>query len=56
MKQLQLCRAPRCLCVHLQRTVWLPDGRLYKNPTRVSFPLQLEVGSFTRRTFKEGER
>ena len=46
MKRLQLARAPLCLCLHLQRTVWLPSGSLYKNTISVSFPSQLNLDTF----------
>ena len=45
MKQLQLGRAPECLCIHLKRTVWLSDGSLCKDNTRVSFPARLDIST-----------
>lgn len=45
MKQLQLGRAPECLCIHLKRTVWLSNGSLCKDNTKVSFPARLDIST-----------
>ena len=46
LKETQLAYAPRSLCLHLQRSVYLPNGRLVKNSAPVVFPEQLDLKSF----------
>lgn len=48
-KRLQIGRPPNCLCIHLNRTRWLPDGTMFKNNTHVTFPLSLDAGWLLRR-------
>ena len=43
LKRLQLGRAPRTLCIHMNRTVWLADGSLIKNDHHMRFPVQLDA-------------
>lgn len=42
-KRLQLGRPPNSLCIHFNRTTWLPDGTMFKNDTFVTFPLSLDA-------------
>ena len=49
LKRLQLGRPPDCLCIHLKRTLFLPDGSLVKNNTHVSFPVDLDASKLLKR-------
>ena len=46
VKQMHIGRAPTSLCLHISRTVWLPDGTLHKSTTSVSFPSLLDLSTF----------
>ncbi len=49
LKKLQVGRAPTCLCVHLNRTSWAPEGYLYKNNHHTTFPIQLDASTLLKR-------
>jgi hypothetical protein len=46
-KQTAIARAPRTLCLCLQRTGWGADGMPFKYSGHVSFPLMLDITPFT---------
>jgi ubiquitin C-terminal hydrolase len=43
LKKLSLGRAPSCLCIHFNRTLWSSDGFLHKNDLHISFPTSLDA-------------
>lgn len=45
-KQTKIAFAPKCLCLHMQRSVYLPSGHLVKNNAAVSFPELLDLNEF----------
>jgi hypothetical protein len=46
MKETALAYLPSCLCLHMQRSVYLPSGRLIKNNVPVNFPMELDLTEF----------
>ena len=50
VKQMHIGRAPTSLCLHISRTMWLPDGTLHKSTTSVSFPSLLDLSAFMSNT------
>lgn len=49
MKKLQVGRAPPCLCIHLNRTTWIPDGFVRKNHSHLTFPMEMDVRRLLKR-------
>ncbi|XP_059484345.1 ubiquitin carboxyl-terminal hydrolase 30 homolog [Neocloeon triangulifer] len=47
VKQLSIGRLPKCLCIHIQRTSWMPNGQAYKRMDFVSFPEVLVMDKYT---------
>ncbi|KAJ3028200.1 UNVERIFIED_CONTAM: hypothetical protein HDU68_002228 [Siphonaria sp. JEL0065] len=45
-KQIVIATPPRSLCLHMQRSVFLPSGHSYKNNSRVVFGEYLDIGRF----------
>lgn len=43
LKKLHLGRAPSCLCIHFNRTLWSQDGFLLKNNLHITFPISLNI-------------
>ena len=43
IKETLLANVPQSLCLHLQRSVYLPNGRLVKNSAAVTFPDLLDL-------------
>lgn len=46
-KKVEFIKLPKLLCFHLQRLVWLPEGKLHKRFDHVSFPEFLEMDPYT---------
>ena len=42
-KKSKIGRLPECLVLHIQRTMWLLDGSITKNPAHLSFPMTLDM-------------
>jgi len=49
LKKLTIGKAPQCLCIHIQRTVWLDDGMPMKRHDHVSFPEVLNIEAYMER-------
>lgn len=49
LKKLHIGQAPHCLCIHINRTVWAPQGSLQKNDLYMTFPMELEASKLLRR-------
>ncbi|KAJ3312293.1 hypothetical protein HDU76_002905 [Blyttiomyces sp. JEL0837] len=45
-KQILIAAPPSCLCLHMQRSVYLPSGHVLKNNCRVLFRDLLDIGAF----------
>lgn len=52
-KQLSFGKLPKCLCIHIQRTVWLKNGVSVKNYDYVAFPEVLIMDYFVHRHIKK---
>ncbi|KAI0240480.1 Ubiquitin carboxyl-terminal hydrolase 30 [Lamellibrachia satsuma] len=46
VKKLTIAKLPQCLCIHLQRTVWLNDGMPMKRYEHINFPEVLDISHF----------
>ena len=49
LKKLQVCRSPPSLCIHFNRTLWVPAGFLHKSNLHISFPVTLNVSKLLRK-------
>lgn len=49
IKKLQIGRAPTCICIHFNRTLWNPEGYLYKNDLHIAFPIELDASTLLKR-------
>ncbi|KAJ3194587.1 Nucleoporin nup84 [Irineochytrium annulatum] len=45
-KQILIASPPSCLCLHMQRSVYLPSGHVMKNNCNVLFDEILDIGAF----------
>lgn len=45
-KQTSIAYAPDCLCLHMQRSMYLPSGHLVKNNSSVAFAPVLDLNDF----------
>ncbi|KAJ3350056.1 hypothetical protein HDU83_009923 [Entophlyctis luteolus] len=45
-KQIVIATPPKCLCLHMQRSVFLPSGRSFKNNCRVVFGEYLDISGY----------
>ncbi|KAJ1566627.1 hypothetical protein HK405_009044 [Cladochytrium tenue] len=45
-KRIQIARPPPVLCLHMQRSVYLPSGHVIKNNSRVRFGSMLDLSPF----------
>ena len=43
LKKLHVVRAPACLCIHLNRSLWASGGSLWKNDLHMNFSLELDA-------------
>lgn len=46
VKKLTVAKLPQCLCLHLQRTVWLNNGMPMKRYEHVDFPEVLDISRY----------
>ncbi|XP_070572356.1 ubiquitin carboxyl-terminal hydrolase 30-like isoform X2 [Ptychodera flava] len=46
IKQLNLGKLPQCLCIHINRRIWLPNGMPMKRQDVVKFPEMLNMDKF----------
>ncbi|TPX35704.1 hypothetical protein SmJEL517_g01864 [Synchytrium microbalum] len=45
-KQVLIARPPKCLALHMQRSIYLPSGSVMKNTTSVAFQCELDLTPF----------
>ncbi|KAI8849528.1 hypothetical protein BC829DRAFT_432521 [Chytridium lagenaria] len=45
-KQILIATPPTCLCLHMQRSIYLPSGHVMKNNCRVVFGEYLDISAF----------
>ena len=49
VKKLHLGRAPSCLCIHFNRSLWSSGGFLLKSDLHLTFPVSLDASKLLRR-------
>ena len=46
-KSITFAKLPACLCIHINRTVWLPTGQVCKRQDFVHFPESLSMAPYS---------
>ncbi|XP_065055058.1 ubiquitin carboxyl-terminal hydrolase 30-like [Rhopilema esculentum] len=55
-KQLSFAKLPKCLCIHIQRSYFLPNGYSYKNSQFVRYSDVIDLNAYRYNTFAYNNR